>query len=358
MHLPRPILFPVLLSLLLGACTGLGADAVRSTRTDYNQALRRTEDEQLLLNLVRLRYRDRVLFLEATALSSQFVFQGSAGASTTLVQDAGDERVLEGRLAFEERPTLSYRPLQGQDFVQRMMTRISLETLFLLDDSGWSTDRVFRTCVQQLNGLHNARRADGPTPGERPEFEDFARASQLLRQLELEGFLRGGLEPRGERGVIVLEPEALEREEYRQLVELLGLRPGVRTIQVVSTRGSSDEQSLHVHTRSLASVLYFLSHAVEVPEEDVAAGVVTVTRDDEGEVFDWHEVTRGLLRVHSSARRPGRAAVAVRHRGHWFYIDDADLDSKSTFSLLAQLFALQSGASQGLAPLLTLPLGG
>jgi hypothetical protein len=52
-----------------------------------------------------------------------------------------------------------------------------------------------------------------------------------------------------------------------------------------------------------------------------------------------------------------QAAVAVQYRGSWFYIDDADLGSKATFSLLSQLFALQAGKVAGIAPLLTLPLG-
>lgn len=45
-------------------------------------------------------------------------------------------------------------------------------------------------------------------------------------------------------------------------------------------------------------------------------------------------------------------------RGSWFYIDDSDLDSKSTFSMLMQLFALQSGNSDGMTPVLTIPVGG
>jgi hypothetical protein len=49
--------------------------------------------------------------------------------------------------------------------------------------------------------------------------------------------------------------------------------------------------------------------------------------------------------------------VSVSHRGSWFFIDDADLSSKATFSLLTHLLALQSGEVQRLVPLLTLPVG-
>jgi hypothetical protein len=50
--------------------------------------------------------------------------------------------------------------------------------------------------------------------------------------------------------------------------------------------------------------------------------------------------------------------VAVQYRGSWFYIDDSDLSSKSTFNLLGQLFELQAGEAGGSVPLLTLPIGG
>jgi len=47
----------------------------------------------------------------------------------------------------------------------------------------------------------------------------------------------------------------------------------------------------------------------------------------------------------------------VRYRGTWFYIDDADLNSKSTFGLLSYLFYLQAGDIKTFTPALTLPLG-
>ena len=50
--------------------------------------------------------------------------------------------------------------------------------------------------------------------------------------------------------------------------------------------------------------------------------------------------------------------MAIPYRDHWFYIDDRDADSKATFSLLMQLFALQAGqGGDTSAPVLTIPAG-
>ena len=104
--------------------------------------------------------------------------------------------------------------------------------------------------------------------------------------------------------------------------------------------------------------LFYLSQVVEVPAQHRKKGLVTTTSDAAGQPFDWTLVTGNLLRVRSQRGRPADAAVTVRHRGRWFYIDDTDLDSKSTFALLGQLFALQAGGVESVAPVLTLPVGG
>jgi len=64
---------------------------------------------------------------------------------------------------------------------------------------------------------------------------------------------------------------------------------------------------------------------------------------------------RGSVLCPRAAFRPHHAAVAVQHRGYWFYVDETDLDSKSTFNLLLELFNLEIRAGGGAQiPLLTI----
>ena len=161
------------------------------------------------------------------------------------------------------------------------------------------------------------------------------------------------------RSVVALRftPEARRSPEFQELAELLDLDPDAERYVIEERPDDGGGDRIHVRTRSFAGVLYFLSQAVQVPARDVEAGRVTVTRGATGEVFEWSRVTGGLLDVRAGDERPDDAAVAVRYRGSWFYIDDADLDSKSTFSMLAQLYALQAGGARGVTPVLTLPVG-
>jgi hypothetical protein len=107
--------------------------------------------------------------------------------------------------------------------------------------------------------------------------------------------------------------------------------------------------------RSILGVMTFLAQLVEVPPEHLQQGLAHETRGKDGKRFDWNEISNGMFRVHSSKTKPSRTFLEVYYRDHWFYIDDADIESKSTYTLLAQLFSLQSASGTMQAPVLTIP---
>ena len=73
----------------------------------------------------------------------------------------------------------------------------------------------------------------------------------------------------------------------------------------------------------------------------------------------FEEQVAEILHIRESSSLPSEAWIAVRHRGHWFYIDDRDLPSKRAFTLAAELLNLEvSNSDSGqTSPILTLPLG-
>jgi len=117
--------------------------------------------------------------------------------------------------------------------------------------------------------------------------------------------------------------------------------------------------NLDVRVRSIMSVLFYLSQTVRVPDEHKAVGLITVTKKQNGETFNWDDTPAGKhFSVHSSKERPANAYISVPHRGYWFYIANDDLETKSSFLLLQQLFNLQAGQAKAVGPTLTLPVGG
>lgn len=69
--------------ILLAGCA-LGPAALRASRVPYNEVIQRTTNEQLLLNLVRLQYREAPLFLEVGSVAAQFSFRESANIDGTI----------------------------------------------------------------------------------------------------------------------------------------------------------------------------------------------------------------------------------------------------------------------------------
>jgi len=367
-RLLRPLTAAAVGSLLVASvgCTSLGPRSVEKERLRYNTALHMTADQQMLLNLVRLRYHEAPVFLEISSIAAQYAWEvaGEAGAELSETSALNLFTVgAAGRVAVQ--PTVTYAPLQGEAFAEKILSPIRLEHLMLLYRSGWPLKRLLTVCVQSLNRVPNAARAAGPTPGRAPEFEAFQQALDLLGTLHEEGridLVYETLPAPGQptRLVLQLTSDALHRTETRELLDLLGLQPGrlhyPLVIATVEHEAAGPRESLAVETRSLLAVMYFLSQSIEVPKRDEEAGRVTVTLDAAGAPFDWKRVTGSILRVQTSASGPPDPAVAVRERDAWFFIADSDVRSKSTFSLLAQLLALQSGKVEPAGPLLTLPL--
>jgi len=359
-------LVAALLVVLLPAvgCSGFGPRALKFNRNQYNIAVQQTSAQELLMNLVRLRYRDSPLFLQVASISANLKLTVGIGTTGEIATDSANVVTLDGSVALEESPTMTYTPLQGEQFVKQMLNPVELEMLLLLSSSGWSVERELRLLVQSINGIPNAPTASGPTPEVAPKFERFVRVSHLFRDLQQRGLLDlstapeavlGASKTAGRRVFLVLAPQALDLPETRQLVEILHLVPGRLYYEIVSRVGPPDPERISVIPRSVTAAMFYASQSVEVPPEDEAEGRVTVTRDAAGERFDWSSLTRNLIRIRSG-KEPHGAYVAVKYRGHWFYIDDSDLQSKTTFALLNTVLALQAGGVPSTGPVLTLPV--
>ncbi len=344
---------------VLAGCSLSGPTSIRTSRTNYNAAIAETSSEQLLLNLVRLRYRDVPLFLEVSSVTTSFEIAADGSATAAISTPDIDLLTLRSGLRLSERPSVTYLPLQGEQFVRKLMTPLETETLALMYHSGWSIERILKVCVQRLGPLENAPRASGPTPRQVPRYEGFFEATDLLQALWQRGDLELGLSAEEGSSALVIrfDHDASRSSEVQRLKELLQLPAGDELRGLTASQTEITGEGVGLVTRSIMASMFFLSQGVIPPERDVQRGNVTLTLDDEGEPFDWLRITGGLMHIESGPSAPDSAYVAVRYRKTWFWIRDNDLDSKATFALLGQLLELQSGGVQGTKPVLTLPIG-
>lgn len=403
----RPL--PLVLASLLAGCTAIGPGALHRTRLSYNETVKVTSEQEMLLNIVRLRYGDTPSSLAITNIAAQYELSAGLGASPFFV--AGAERAFtsvlpQANVGGADRPTLSLTPLDDSEFARRLFTPLSLEGVIYLAKTTWPIETVFRLYLENLNWVPNAQSASGPTPAAAPPPSGFNEGLRALQLLQQRGDVVFGTEPHAEqfgppvatvssehllaaaqqglefveqpggkswrlqrkapRYVLRLNPAALESKEMATFRRAFHLKPGVAhfhvTVEALEPFAAGQElEQLDLETRSLLQALFYVSHGVAVPDEHLAGGLARQTKHPDGRRYDWNAELAGLFSVKSlpGSCAPESAHVAIEYAEHCFFIEATDQDTKATFSLLMELARLQLADKAGRAgPMLTIPLGG
>ena len=356
------LLFFTIICSTIG-CFNIGPHAMQHEWLKYNNVISNIEDQQNLLNLVKLRYNDSPKMLAVTNINSQLLLgTEDSGFDYTAIEGSGGLGDIFNFTLFpkyEDKPTITYQPLQGEKFVKSMLEQISLDVLLLLNNSGWSVERIFRLCVQDINGIRNAPGASGPTPDYAPEYKEFLTVAKLMRTLQKSNLSNVEYELVDGKSTLAfsLAKEALELSETHKLVEMLRLTPGRAEYPIRMNDVDHNPNFIRLRTRSVMGILYLLSQSVEVPQEDVEKGKLTTTKYADGRPFYWSNLFSSLFQIKSSSDKPSDAFVSIKYRGSWFYIDDTDVESKRTYALFSQIFAIQAGKIEVERPTLTLPIG-
>lgn len=332
--------------------------------------------------MVRLRYGEHIKFLQVSSIVSTLNVGASVNANATIpfgaaLEVRGANTANAGAvLNYSETPTITYVPVEGQQFATQILRGASVHSLQALLQSGWNIDRVMTLLVDRMGPLVNDPAAAA--------FPQFVQVIKLWRQIQARGdlqfvwfpqtdtvlaeklpasamnmrvftttsapnYLRYYPRPDGNYPLVqifdsvVMELHYANREEADQVSTLLGsvsTRPKgalVERIALVSavippndyTKGELVTQLL-MNLWSFADMLYAVMPGVVVPPEDTAVVVPT------------DPATTKLINVRQSGSYPAKASVAIPYRGHWFAIADTDIDSKVNFGLLLTILSLQT----------------
>ncbi|MBI5582055.1 MAG: hypothetical protein HY895_23095 [Deltaproteobacteria bacterium] len=395
-----------MIPLLMSGC-GLGPSLMRANHLTYNDAVQLTERQELLLNIVRLRYNEGPEFLKTSSISTQFSIDLSAAAGAQ-VGDDQEQRTnlvnIGGTAGYSERPTITFTPQNEKEFTQQLISPIELEVIFLLINYGWDFDRVLRLTSEGINGLRNdtIREApfenhvlhlreysqtvknlgrlqqlglvevsfeseeigvSGPISAEKVGLNDILKANKDNFKLEYqEGTKSYYLKKVNRNLVLRFSRNASQHAELQQIVKRLNLAPDVQSYRIVNAPGSQIKASefspelndFILSTRSVLGTMAYLAQGVTVPEQHLETGVVSMNPKDgsaNGTISD-------LFQVKVRKEKPTNASLAVPYKGYWFYIDETDISSKRTIGVLNSLMRLKVRAAGGQnIPILTLPVG-
>lgn len=341
--------------LFLSGCTNLGPKSVARDRFDYNTAIANSWKEQTLLNIVKIRYIDMPLFVDVASIVSGYTLQGTVNMGGTWSSDRavqGDFFSMGSSGTFTDRPTITYKPIAGQEFNKSFMTPIPPSAILFLIQTGWPADLIYKTTVDSINGLRgrisggiNARQAD-------PKFYRMLKLMRLIQKSGVVGMRIIKGKDNKDTTVMFFHRENIPPEvegARKELGSLLGLQPGIQDVKVAYGLIPKDNTEIAMLSRSMLQIMIELATQITVPPDHIAESR-TVPSLERGE-DDF------LIDVNYSKEYPENAFTAVRYRDYWFYIDDRDLLSKRTFTFLMILFSImETGGTEGL-PLVTIPAG-
>ncbi|MFZ9882146.1 MAG: hypothetical protein ACO3QC_12165 [Phycisphaerales bacterium] len=303
----RPFVLPLALcAAALCAFGGCNAakDALRADFTDYNTILQTSETRQMLLNLVRLHYRESPLFMQAGSLTASYENVVSTNASGSLEQ--GDSSYLRAGagFTFSSKPTISYSPVEGKEYVQQFMAEITPDTFALLMHAGWPVRTLGELIIAEVRLPSGERLIGNAEAANYAQFVEFLGELQRAESANMLRFVK-----RADGGVDC---------------ETDTIRIGVERFRF----------------RSLFSAMFLAARNIDTPEDR----------------RNWTTPTAAirLLDIRVSEKEPADALVAVEYSGSWYSIANDDIASKDMLALLLQLLRIKAGPSAP-APLVTIP---
>ncbi len=326
-------------------------------RADYNAAINQTEDEQMLLSIVKGRYAETVSLLAVSSVAANVRFKTNAGIEAGFGPDqsySGNLVPFSGGLAIEENPTITYAPVQGEQYLRQLLSPIPLHILVLIMRSETNPSLYLSALVNRVNDMPNP---DFMTTASGAPDLRFQKFLVLHRQLEQAGIIQwlADLKSNAPFDILISGYAPAYVDTVRTYLGLLGIsmptevsKDIILPISFAVKRGKSS--GIAISTRSTYDLIEILRAAVEIPQAHADAGR-TIDYPPAGLVGND-------IRIHTSKQKPTTAAVAVRHRGHWFYIDDADLKTKLYYLMVQTLWSVSiaAAADQNTAPLLTIPV--
>lgn len=385
----------------------MGSWAIRGTRLHYNQSFSHTSSQELLLNLVRMRYGEVPTFLDLPNINS--VTEARVDGTGGQFEDNVTQGLFGGVFGLRDEPTLAYQPRSGDNLAESMIEAFTAE--LLLDVPPGADTRAFLLAfVDSINGVRNCPTATSAASRVLQPNDEFRYAVDLFIGLQSRGAVKVRVGKQGQQAheampvdaasgedvvlaakqgfvyqvaddqvrliekqrlvALAIQPHEMQAADLEELVRLFRLEPGRSAYRIKSQENNeidlgSDEaivgpsqaptDTITMNVRSGYQVLAFLSKGVDVPEVHVRRGTVHLFKGLDGRPFDGRQLTKGLFQVCVQRHRPLRSDLAVHYRGYWFYIPESDVQSRATLSQVKLAIDLQSQAGNA-GPVLTLPL--
>jgi hypothetical protein len=367
MHAPRrcrpcPIskrsyrLIAWLMGCLLTGCAVVGPPSIRNGRSVYNDAINDTNNQQLLMAIIRARYSENASLLSVGSVTANV----SVSTSTGIQLGFGNKSNYSGNLVpfsasavYEENPTVSYTPVEGQKYLRALTSPVSLSILVPLCQAAVQPGMVLTALVSRANDLANPEFLVSPAISD-PRFTRFVELVSQLGQAEVLNWVD---DPKSENrfSIVIHHFRPQYEAETRELLHLLG-QPwpasdtGKIIIPVSQGVGGGAGEGIAFTIRSVFDLMEIFSAAVDIPAEDIESGAAVN--------YPPASPLGEKLHIHRFRAKPENAYVAVEYHGWWYSIIETDQPTKRFFHLMTVLWSVtiaESTNKSQKSPILMLP---
>ncbi|BFU92725.1 MAG: hypothetical protein NTAFB01_39120 [Nitrospira sp.] len=346
----------------LSGCMSFGAMTLDRDRFDFTQAMANSWKQQTLLNIVKMRYGDTPIFVDVGQIVSSYSLVSNVQAGGTVYPnlETSPSKALnpffnlgvQGQ--YTDRPTITYVPLTGSQFIRTLMTPIPPIRLFELVEAGWRVDLLFMAAVQTVNGLSNSR-GGASIRLEDPDFVQLVKSLRRIQESASVGLRADADKDKKSEGLVMFfamkkVPSEIQKEQDT-VKRLLGLNQEKTEFSVVYGAAPDRDDVIALHTRSGFQILYELATFVEVPDE----------HEREQRAYphlpapsDGRETLPPLIRIVSGEKKPTDAFAKVYYNDRWYWIENRDLASKGLFSFLLVMLTLAESGHKAPSPFVTI----
>lgn len=389
--LNQPFKKAILITLLsiTSGCATVGPQKLLSSHESYNDAVQLTVSREVLKNVVRIRYRDPMQFINVTSINASFGV--SAGGNSAISGIGGDSTTgsVGGNIGYSDSPNITYTPMTDAAFYKSLESPIALqEAVSHIYNWGESSAEDIGFVVAAINDMSDRKGHFGDNyrkqvdalvsllsngasirhfreyyPRHDPIDEDKVNglAYMLAANNDLYFYKAGDGKfniATKHMGIGLVIPKPYTEQALADM-KTLKLAPGER-IYALRTPDEMDPHSdnLKANTiwlvpRSVENMAMLAANNVEVPEEHLRSGVAPAQNPAKNSGIKLS----GKIKV--SATQP-TSNYRIKHRGYWFYVDDTDTDSKTLLATLVSAYTSRLGSKSATdsAPQIVLPING
>jgi hypothetical protein len=183
-----PVIVLTLVAAMLGACSTVGPPVLERAVLGYDETNARLSDQMLLLNIARWHEGEGLHLTVTSSIAATFDWTATAGIGAQLEDSSGTDFFnfnLGGRAS--ENPTFSILPLQGEEYVTRLLKPFTEDVVSLTVFQGDTPiDRMLRLMAEGIEfygSKGEIERSITNSPGRPQEYAEFRRMLLHLRWL-------------------------------------------------------------------------------------------------------------------------------------------------------------------------------